>query len=71
MLSGAAAGAGAGSEGLTMILSIIVALGSMLYAFIVFELLAMVEELDAEIEKQTKAERERIFFETRQMFNCR
>ena len=54
-VSGAAAAAGAGSHGLTLVLTLAVSLGSLLYACIVGCLLCTIETLERELDAKENA----------------
>ena len=71
VLAGAAAGLGAGSQGLTTILALIVLFGSLLYCFVVANLLLIIEKLDAKLEAYERAERVRIQAERERVYGTR
>lgn len=59
IISGAAAGAGAWSQGLTMFFALIVSIGSIAYAVIVACLVSLIDELNRDIAAYELDERKR------------
>jgi hypothetical protein len=59
ILSGAAAGAGAGAQGLSMLFALVVSIGAIVYAAVVAGLVSIIDEIDKQLAAYELDERKR------------